>query len=37
MRSSVNPSVDAQVFRRTAAKTRLVNVVPVIMRGGYRL
>lgn len=28
---------DKKVFRRTAAKSKKVNVVPVIYRGGYRL
>lgn len=36
-RSSVSASADRRIFSRTAAKTRLVNVVPMIMRGGYRL
>lgn len=36
-RSSVNPLFDQRVFSRTAARTRLVNVVPMIMRGGFRL
>lgn len=37
MREPVNPVVDSRVFTRTAARTRLVNVVPLIMRGGFRL
>lgn len=28
---------DEKVFRRTAAKSKKVNVSPVIYRGGYRL
>ena len=32
-----NPSKDKKIFRRTAERTRKVNVVPVVPRGGIRL
>lgn len=36
-RTHVNARTDQRIFSRTAAQTRLVNVVPMIMRGGFRL
>lgn len=35
-RHSVNPSVDKEVFKRTAARTKEVNIIPRIHRGGFR-
>lgn len=36
MPSPVNPSVDAQHFRRTAAHIKAVNLGFRVMRGGIR-
>lgn len=36
-RSETNTSTDRKIFRRTAMKTKKVNVKPKIMRGGIRL
>ena len=32
-----SPSLDQQIFSRTAKKTKRINVAPKIMRGGIRL
>lgn len=37
MRSRVSPRRDKQVFRRTAVKSKRINLRPVLMRGGYRM
>ena len=36
-RKETNPKVDKKVFKRTAIKTRKVNVKPTSMRGGTRM
>lgn len=36
-RKVTNPKVDKKVFKRTAVKTRKVNVKPTSMRGGTRM
>lgn len=36
-RVPVKPSKDKKIFTRTAAKSKKVNVSPMIYRGGYRL
>ena len=37
MKKSVPKSTDKQYFKHTAKKTKKVNVVPVVARGGIRL
>lgn len=37
MRKDVNPSVDQEVFRRTAAHSKAINVGNIHFRGGTRL
>lgn len=37
MRKSMRRSVDRKVFRRTAVKSKRINLVPSAMRGGIRL
>lgn len=37
MRSRVHVSFDKKMFRRTAVKSKKINVDPVIYRGGIRL
>lgn len=36
-RKPAKPRKDKKVFRRTAVKTKLINIAPVPMRGGTRL
>lgn len=36
-RKPTNQKVDKKVFRRTAIKTRKINVKPTSMRGGERM
>ncbi len=36
-RSSTNPSVDREVFKRTASHTKKINLGAVTFRGGIRL
>lgn len=36
-RKVMNRREDKKVFRRTAAKSKKVNINPVIYRGGFRL
>lgn len=36
-RKKTNPKVDSKIFKRTAVKTRKVNVKPTSMRGGTRM
>lgn len=37
MRRKMKPAKDKKVFRRTAAKSKKINVNPKIYRGGIRL
>lgn len=37
MRKDVNSGVDQQVFKRTAAHTKAINIGAVTYRGGTRL
>lgn len=37
MRRSMNRSTDKKIFRRTAAKSKKINVNPTVFRGGIRL
>lgn len=37
MRSSTNPHVDKEVFRHTAANTKVINLGVRLYRGGTRL
>lgn len=37
MRKEMPPTVDKQVFRRTAVSSKKINVNPVSYRGGIRL
>lgn len=37
MRKKVAPKTDKKIFRRTAAKTKKININPKIFRGGIRL
>lgn len=37
MRKRVRKSKDKRIFRKTADKSRLINLKPVVMRGGIRL
>ena len=37
MRSETNRSVDQEIFRRTAAHTKVVNLGVRLFRGGTRL
>lgn len=37
MRKRPNHHVDQKVFRRTASKSKKININPVIFRGGIRL
>lgn len=36
-RSRTRPSKDKKVFRRTAVKSKKINIEPTIYRGGIRL
>lgn len=36
-RSSVKPKKDKKIFRRTAVKSKKINIEPKIYRGGIRL
>lgn len=36
-RTDTNKNVDKKVFRRTAVKTKKINIDPKSMRGGTRL
>lgn len=36
-RSRVKPRKDAKIFRRTAVKSKRINLAPRVMRGGIRL
>lgn len=37
MRKKTNPKVDNKIFRRTAVKSKKINIDPKIFRGGIRL
>ncbi len=37
MRKRTRKKVDQKVFRRTAAKSKKININPTIFRGGIRL
>lgn len=37
MAKKTRPSVDRKIFRRTASKSKKININPVIFRGGIRL
>lgn len=37
MRQKLKPGQDRKIFRRTAVKTKRVNISPVVSRGGIRL
>lgn len=37
MRKKRKKSVDSKVFRRTAVKSKKINIDPTIYRGGIRL
>lgn len=36
-RHETNDAIDAKIFRVTAANSKVVNIVPMDMRGGFRL
>lgn len=37
MRTKTKTKKDEKIFRRTAAKTKTINIAPKVMRGGTRL
>lgn len=37
MRKPTKPDVDKAVFRRTAVKSKKINIDPKVFRGGIRL
>lgn len=37
MRKRMRPQKDKKVFRRTAAKSKKININPKVYRGGIRL
>lgn len=37
MRRRMSKSLDRKVFRRTASKSKKININPVVFRGGIRL
>ncbi len=37
MRKKMSKGKDSRVFRRTAAKSKKININPTIFRGGIRL
>lgn len=37
MRRRMRPSQDKRIFRRTASKSKKINVDPTVFRGGIRL
>lgn len=37
MRRRVKPKTDRRIFRKTAKRTRAINVKPKLMRGGIRM
>lgn len=36
-RKRMNPKKDSKLFRRTAVKSKKINLAPRVMRGGIRL
>lgn len=36
-RKAMKPRKDKKIFRRTAVKTKKINLAPRVMRGGIRL
>lgn len=37
MRKKTRPKIDKKIFRRTASKSKKININPTIFRGGIRL
>lgn len=37
MRKKTKPKIDNKIFRRTAARSKKINIDPKIFRGGIRL
>lgn len=37
MRKKTKPKMDNKIFRRTAARSKKINIDPKIFRGGIRL
>lgn len=37
MRRRMRPSTDRKIFKRTAAKSKKININPTVFRGGIRL
>lgn len=37
MRKKTKPKLDNKIFRRTAARSKKINIEPKIFRGGIRL
>nr|CAI9749750.1 hypothetical protein HSTRRNID_HSTRRNID_CDS_0003 [Microvirus sp.]CAI9750402.1 hypothetical protein JDKBDVFQ_JDKBDVFQ_CDS_0003 [Microvirus sp.] len=37
MRRPTNPHKDSKIFRRTASRSKKINVDPTVYRGGIRL
>lgn len=37
MRKRMAPGTDKKVFKRTAAKSKKINITPTVFRGGIRL
>lgn len=37
MRKMMRPKKDKKVFRRTASKSKKININPTVFRGGIRL
>lgn len=37
MRKKMKPKLDNKIFRRTAARSKKININPKIFRGGIRL
>ena len=37
MRKKTKPKLDNKIFRRTASKSKKINIAPKIFRGGIRL
>lgn len=37
MRSATNPTVDKEIYKRTASSTKIINLGARIYRGGTRL
>ncbi len=37
MRRKVNARIDKKMFRRTAARSKKINIEPTVFRGGIRM